>query len=358
MGNSLLFGSKGPTKPHLAVGSGGLSGEINDLRADVDDFATALEKSGLRAKFFLNVATDAADADGIKAAFASAASPVTLGASDFDGVLAPGSAVATMRAPKRVTITVAGTGTPANWTGGAVVVTGTDVDGAALVETLTSAAGAGTTTSVGFFKTVTSVAIPAQGGTGASVELGVAADTASIASLTASLTAQLIDANSEFNRARIGNRAMAHPRRISFVFSNSADWISSNITLRGLDARGKPITETIAVPAGGNTTVSSSKFYSQVTSIAVPIQGGATGTCSVGFLNTELGLDVDPLSSVVAVSVVREGSEPGTGVWAVPTAGTVAIASTSNSGPYGKYTPNSAPDGARSYVLVYLPNPA
>jgi hypothetical protein len=103
--------------------------------------------------------------------------------------------------------------------------------------------------------------------------------------------------------------------------------------------------------------VSSTKFYTQTTKLSVPVQGGATGTCAVTILNTELGLSSDIISSVVAVSVIREANDPGTGTWAVPTAGTVAQASASNSGPNGKYTPNVAPDGGRSYALVYIANP-
>lgn len=359
MGLSKAFGSKQPARPHLVRGQGGVPGEINELRDQIDDAFLAMEKGGMIVKYFLSVPTDAADADGIKTAFASAAAPATLTGADFDGILAPGTGAAIMLPPKRITLTVAGTGTPANWTGGDVIFTGTDADGEELTETVVSAAGAGTTTTVGYFATLTQVDIvDAQAGALASLSLGVAADTASIASITSSDTAQVIDANTEFNRARIGNRLMTLARRISFVLSNHADWNATTITVTGFDALGRKITDTIAVPDGGNTTVTTAKFFAQITRIDVPAQAGAGGTCSVGFLNAEIGLDVDPLSSVVAVSVIREGNDPGTGVWAVPTAGALAIASASNSAPYGKYTPNVAPDGVRSYVLAYLPNPA
>lgn len=36
MGDSKFFGSQGPAKPHLVRGPGGLSGEVYDLRKDVD----------------------------------------------------------------------------------------------------------------------------------------------------------------------------------------------------------------------------------------------------------------------------------------------------------------------------------
>jgi len=43
MGDSRSFGSKGPARPHLISGVGGLKGEIADLRTDVDTSFTSLE---------------------------------------------------------------------------------------------------------------------------------------------------------------------------------------------------------------------------------------------------------------------------------------------------------------------------
>lgn len=43
MGNSRFFGSKAPVKPHLIRGSGGLQGEIADLRRDIDESFVDLE---------------------------------------------------------------------------------------------------------------------------------------------------------------------------------------------------------------------------------------------------------------------------------------------------------------------------
>lgn len=358
MGSSRSFGAKLPDRPHLVTGAGGRAGEIRDLRADVDEAFLALEKSALVVKYFLSVPTNATDADGIKTTFKSDSGGQSFDGTDFDGILAPTTDGAVILSPKKVTVTVAGTNTPADWLGGDVVVTGTDRDGAALSETVVSAAGAGTTTTTNFFYTVTGVDLPA-GDTGndADVTIGVVTDVAAIASITSATSAQILDINSEFNRERIGNRKMDVARRISFVFSNSASWITSTITLEGFDARGLYITDTIAVPNGGNNTVTSAKFFAQVTKISVPLQGGAAGTCSVGILNTDLGLDIDILSTVVAVSVLKDANDPGTGVWAVPTAGTVGTSATSNSAPYGKFVPNVAPDGVRSYVLAYLPAP-
>lgn len=357
MGLSKAFGSKSPARPHLVVGPGGQANEIEKLRSDVDEAFLSLEKGGVIVKYFTQVPTDAVDADGIKTTFVSSVAPVVLTGTDFDGILAPGTGSALIKSPKRVTLTVDGGGTPAHWTGGDLVFTGKDVDGKALSETVASGAGAGTTTTVNYFAQLDSVSIPAQGGALAQLTLGVAADAANIASLVASTSAQILDTNAEFNRARVGNRPMPYGRRISFIFGASADWITSNITIEGLDVRGKRISETIAVPNGGGGTVNTTKFYAQVLKISIPAQGGSVGTATVGFLNTELGVDVNPLSDVEAVAVIREANDPGTGVWAVPAAGALDPESVTNADPYGRYIPATAPDGIRSYVIAYLPSP-
>jgi hypothetical protein len=357
MGLSKSFGSRSPARPHLVQGPGGLANEIEQVRGDVDAAFVVMEKGSVIVKFFLQVPTDVVDADGIMAAAATIAADTTYTGTQFDGILAPGTGPALIKSPKKVTI-VAGGATPAHWTGGNLVITGKDADGRALVETVVSAAGAGTTTSVNYFAEVTSIFVPAQGGTGATVGFGVAADVANIASIVSATSAQLLDTNAEFNRARVGNRVMPYARRVSFIFSNHADWDATNIVLEGIDIRGRKITENIAIPNGGNATVSSTKFYAQVTKISIPAQSGTGGTCTVGFLNTELGTEINPLSDVEAVAVIREVNDPGTGVWAVPAAGALDPESVTNADPYGRYIPNVAPDGIRSYGVVYLPYPA
>lgn len=358
---SLAFRS-GPRLEHLVRGQSGLAGEVGKLRRDVAEAFDIAEAGGITLARFDGPSTAAADADGIKTTFASAAAPVTLDETAFDGALAPGaSGPAIINSPKQVTLTVGGGGTPADWLGGNVIVTGTDADGAALSETVSSAAGAGTTTTTGFFATVTEVELPAAAGVGAQLTLGVAADTAAIASFTSALSAQVFDAAdvpSVWNRARIGNRALAYPRRISFVFNNNADWDATTITVRGRDAMGEVVTSSIVVPNGGNATVTTDKFFASIERITVPAQSGTGGTCSVGPEGTAVGLALDPISDVEAVAVLREASRASSAAaWAVPVAGAVDDSSVANAGPYGRYTPNVAVpfDGVRSYVLAYLP---
>lgn len=79
-----------------------------------------------------------------------------------------------------------------------------------------------------------------------------------------------------------GGASLGTPRFISFVFSSHADWDATNITLAGLDGNGEVLTESIAIPNGGNATVTSVGKYLQVTTITVPAQSGTGGTATVG----------------------------------------------------------------------------
>jgi hypothetical protein len=359
---SLAF-SRGPRVEHIVRGQSGVSGEVSKLRKDVSDAFDVIEVGSIHMMKFTGPSSGLALTAGIKAAFASAATPVTLTGTDFDGVLAPGTGAAIINTPKKVTLIVAGSGTPADWLGGTVEFTGTDSDGNVLVEDVVSAAGAGTTTTTHYFASITQVALPVATSTGASLTLGVAADTASIATFTSDTVAQVIDGtdNTKFNRTRKGNRALRYARRISFIFNSHADWDATTIVVRGRDVRGNQISSNILVANGGGTTVTTDKFFKSIERVTIPAQSGTNGTVAVAPFETSLGLDLDAISDVEAVAVVREASRADSAsAWSVPTAGAVDDSSVANALPYGAYTPHSSVpmNGVREYVLTYIPKAA
>lgn len=354
--------SGGPRLEHLIRGQSGVAGEVGKLRRDTAAAFDAVEQGAVRVVHFVGPSTALGAAAGIKAAAASVAAPVTWTVADFDGPLAPGAGPALLRSPKRVRLTVAG-GTPADWLGGTVTVIGTDANGNALEEDVVSAAGAGTTDTTNYFATVTQIELPAAANTGATIAAGTVADAAAIASLTSSTAVQVLDGADPtlWNRARIGNRPMSYARRLSFVFSAHVDWDATTITVRGRSASGAQITSSIAVPNGGGATVVTDKFFVEVELISIPAQSGTGGTCTVGPEETAVGLDVDPISDVEAVAVLREASRANsTAAWAVPAAGAVDDSAVANAAPLGRYVPNVAVpfDGVREYVLAYLPKAA
>jgi len=80
----------------------------------------------------------------------------------------------------------------------------------------------------------------------------------------------------------IGDAVMDPPRRLSFTFSDHADWDATTITVTGTDQDGVTQTETFAVPNGGNTTVNGTKYFRTVTAVSIPAQSGAGGTFTMG----------------------------------------------------------------------------
>lgn len=110
------------------------------------------------------------DVDAIKTTIGSTAGIQTLIASGFDGVI--GSA--TMSPGKRITFTASN---HADWDATSLTLTGTDYAGNVQTETLTLPnAGNTTLISTKVYRSVTSLVIPAQSGTGGTATLGVVAD--------------------------------------------------------------------------------------------------------------------------------------------------------------------------------------
>ena len=111
---------------------------------------------------------DAADVDAIATAsvIISAATAQTIAAASFDGVVAGTE----MFPPRNVTLTLSN---HADWDATEAVVTGTDEDGRTVQETLLIPNGGNATvTGLRHFRTITSLYIPAQAGTGGTATMG------------------------------------------------------------------------------------------------------------------------------------------------------------------------------------------
>lgn len=79
-----------------------------------------------------------------------------------------------------------------------------------------------------------------------------------------------------------GYRALSPSRRITLTFSSHADWDATTATITGKDGNGATITDTVSIPNGGNATVTTTKLFARVTSVAIPAQSGTGGTFTVG----------------------------------------------------------------------------
>jgi hypothetical protein len=169
--SSKSFGAKAPVIGHLVDGPGGISGEIRDLRSDVEEAFLSIETlastgtNPLCAQEFVNPV--AAAAAGLEAATA-----VTVAARTAIVFVAGGKAALTAY-PRNITFTTAGN-TPADAPATATI-TGTDIAGAALTEVVNVAQTATKVEGVKCFASVESVAYSAGQGTDATVSIGFGA---------------------------------------------------------------------------------------------------------------------------------------------------------------------------------------
>jgi hypothetical protein len=111
----------------------------------------------------------AASTTSIKTAVATVAAITTYSGAALTGTIGAGA----ISPPRNITITTAG-GTPANAPATATI-TGTDVNGSVLTEVIVPATTAATVVGAKCFATVTSILLPAAGGTGATLAFGTGA---------------------------------------------------------------------------------------------------------------------------------------------------------------------------------------
>jgi len=149
-------------KPHLLQTSGGIAAEVKDLRDDL--IAELSMVAGVAVEEFTNPA--AADVNAIKLSIASAAAIQTYTGAALDGVVG----LLAMSPPRNISITSTA---HADIDAVAVVITGKDVNGDDITESITLTDGGGVT-DVGAkaFAKVTSIVVPAQSGVGGALEFG------------------------------------------------------------------------------------------------------------------------------------------------------------------------------------------
>jgi len=71
-------------------------------------------------------------------------------------------------------------------------------------------------------------------------------------------------------------------QRIRLTFNASGDWLASAISLRLEGPGGHEVTEDVFVPAGGDVVLDTHGAYSMLKGVAIPPQGGAGGTLTIG----------------------------------------------------------------------------
>jgi hypothetical protein len=317
---------------HLVRGSGGIAGEIADLRADIkDEFA---EVAGLVVEEFTNpVGTASPGAAVLKAATATVTSVVVLAPGDL---LAAGLAMLAAW-PRQIVFTTAG-GTPADAPATADIV-GTDQYGVAQTEQVALAQTATTATSTKYWKTITSITYAVGQGTSGTVAIGIAA--AVIKAATATVAAPVTLGPTDL----IQDDLALHPRRLVFTTAGGTPaHAPANAVVKGKDINGKPLEETVTLAQTG-TTATSVNCFAEIESIAYPAGDGTSATIAISF-DASIGLRKKLKLRAGLGMLVRE-HEAGS---LVTTGATVAPAT---AGPNGAYTPANAANDARDYAIIY-----
>jgi hypothetical protein len=104
-----------------------------------------------------------------------------------------------------------------------------------------------------------------------------------IATIASAGTAQTIVAAS-FDGVGVGGAGalMSPARRLGLALSSHANWDATVAYITGEDASGRVIKEALLIPDAGNVTVTTKNYFSRVTELYIPVQGGASGTATLG----------------------------------------------------------------------------
>lgn len=104
----------------------------------------------------------------------------------------------------------------------------------------------------------------------------------------------------------VGGNLISPAQSVTITLSNHADWDATTAVVYGLDADGNPISENLAIPNGGNATVTGLLSFSRVTSVYIPAQSGTGGTATVGTGATAVVLTRDKYLGVAVYDPMTE----------------------------------------------------
>ena len=328
-----LFSKAHAAIPHLVKPGGGLSGEVYDLRKDLNEALSPL--AAIAVEEFTNPVSNDVAAAGLLVATATEESVVTLASGDL---IAAGLTQLSLW-PRQLIFTTAGT-TAADAPATATVV-GLNHAGVATTEVVTLAQTAAAANSTNFWSSITSITYPAADGTGATVAIGYDAAVISNARATQTVPVTLTAAN-----GLIQTDLSKHPRQLVFTTAGTTPaHAPATALITGVDAAGNVQTETVTL-AQTATTATTTKFFAGFSSIAYAAGDGTGATVAIGFVDTTIGLAKKVKTRAGLTGAIREICDG-----SVVTDGTLTAAASAL--PFGSYTPNTAPNGVHDYCIMY-----
>lgn len=362
---SNLFGRKGPARPHLVQAGGGLSGELADLRSDINEAFSELEAGG---RYVTEEWTDVAiaDVDGIVEAIDSSSSIVSLSGDDLDGEVGGDE----MIPPRNITIT---TSSHAHINAVAVVITGLVRNRYGILiaqtDTITLTDNGGVTDAgTKAFSMVTAIVIPAQGGASGSLSIGFGntfgfaypiRSRESVASVLREVVGGVAYTPGEktvhsWNKAAADSdpgdataeTAVGYVQRrsrlVSAVFEPASsltghDTNNAVLTVKKYDsagANGATIASMTTNTTSGNWTAWAGKALTLAAAANLEVAAGSSLTFAITKANDGV--------TVPAGRLVLTFEAP---------MGTIALPS--SKAPHGTYTPSQVPDDSLDYSITY-----
>lgn len=138
----------------------------------------------------------------------------------------------------------------------------------------------------------------------------------------------------------------AFPRNITITGGGTTADAPASAVATGTDIDGNALTETITLTAGSGT---GAKAFKTLASVVYAAAASVNATMAIG-IGSVFGLSKTITSRALRLNVIEE-------VYAATTTGSVVTngtyTSAATSPPHGSYAGNSAPDGTKSYALVY-----
>lgn len=174
------------------------------------------------------------------------------------------------------------------------------------------------------------------------VPLGVALDVDAIVETTASPAVPTTFSGAQLD-GEIGGASIAVSAPVQLVLDSNTDWDATTAVLTAVDGEGLIVTEDLAIPDGGNTTLTTTTSYSRVISLFIPAQTGTNGNWTLGYAAS---------NAVGPASILGVARRDSTGQGPLDSDQGETVACALRFGRVGVDTEDQVTDGAQAFVRI------
>lgn len=124
-----------------------------------------------------------------------------------------------------------------------------------------------------------------------------AVDVDAIVTTHATATDAIALSGADFNGAQAGAEVFP-PRKITITLNSNANWDATELTAVFIGADNLVHTETIAIPDGGNTTLTTTGYAKQPISFTIDAQAGTGGSFTIGYAALDSSMTINDFLGV------------------------------------------------------------